>query len=111
VSCNDHKLMRQTLQAIPVNRPKPRRRHPQHLCLKSFDHDEPRALAQEFGFTRHRRTCSEEAKDKRWVVEPTYFWLNCLHSTLIRWTTNPANSLARLHLACGVIAWHHALPG
>jgi hypothetical protein len=46
VSYNDHKLMRC---------------HPQHLCLKSFDHDEPRALAQEFGFTRHRRTRSKEA--------------------------------------------------
>jgi putative transposase len=77
VSCNDHKLMRQTLQAIPVNLPKPRRRHPQHLCLdKVFDHDEPRALSQQFGFTRHRRTCSEEAKAKRWVVAPTHSWLS-----------------------------------
>src|SRR6478609_3397388 len=42
---NDHKLMRQTLEAIPVRRPKPTRRRPQHLCLdKGFDYDEPRAF-------------------------------------------------------------------
>jgi tripartite-type tricarboxylate transporter receptor subunit TctC len=38
--------------------------------------------------------------------------LDIVHvSYLIRWTTNPANSLARLHLARSVIAWHHALSG
>ena len=43
---NDHKLMRQTIEAIPIKRPKPTRRRPQHLCLdKGFDYDEPRALA------------------------------------------------------------------
>ena len=30
---NDHKLMRQTIEAIPIKRPKPTRRRPQHLCL------------------------------------------------------------------------------
>jgi putative transposase len=65
------------LQAIAVNRLKPVRHHPQHLCLdKGFDHDEPRALSQEFSFTRHLRTCSEEAKAKRWVVAPTHSWLS-----------------------------------
>src|SRR3712207_7351067 len=40
---NDHKLMRPTLEAIPVRRPRPTRRRPQHLCLgKGFDYDEPR---------------------------------------------------------------------
>ena len=35
---NDHKLMRQTLEAIPVPRPKPARDCPQHLCLdQGFD--------------------------------------------------------------------------
>ena len=58
---NDHKLMRQTIEAIPVKRPKPTRRQPQHLCLdKGFDYEEPRALAAEFGFTLHLRTRGEE---------------------------------------------------
>ena len=37
---NDHKLMRQTIEAIPIKRPKPTRRRPQHLCLdKGFDYE------------------------------------------------------------------------
>ena len=117
---NDHKLMRPTLEAIPIKRPKPTRRQPQHLCLdKGFDYDEPRALAAEFGFTLHLRTRGEEvrakrharAKARRWVVERTHSWLNRFRSILIRWTKKPANYLALLHLACGIITWRHALPG
>jgi putative transposase len=45
--------MRQSLEKIPVQRPKPTRDCPQHLCLdKAFDYDKPRALAAEFGFMR-----------------------------------------------------------
>jgi transposase len=117
---NDHKLMRQTLQAIPVERPKPTPRRPQHLCLdKGFDYDEPRVLAAEFGFTLHLRTRGEEvtakrharSKARRWVVERTHSWLNRFRSILIRWTKKPDNDLALLHLACGIITWRHALPG
>ena len=43
---NDHKLMRETLEAIPVLRPKPTPEEPQGLCLdKGYDYDEPRTLA------------------------------------------------------------------
>jgi transposase len=116
---NDHKLMRPTLEAIPIKRPKPTRRHPQHLCLdKGFDYDAPRALAAEFGFTLHLRTRGEEvrakrharAKARRWVVERTHSWLNRLRSVLIRCTKKPSNYLALLHLACGIITGPHALP-
>ena len=63
---NDHKLMRETLAAIPVPRPRPTRRRPQHLCLdKGYDYDEPRALAEEFAFTLHLRRRGEEAFAKR----------------------------------------------
>jgi putative transposase len=117
---NDHKLMRQTLEAIPVRRPKPTRRRPQHLCLdKGFDYDEPRALAEEFGFTLHLRSRGEEAwakrhagaKARRWVVERTHSWLNRFRSILIRWAKKPANYLALLHFALAIITWRHALPG
>jgi putative transposase len=117
---NDHKLMRQTLEAIPVRRPKPTRRRPQHLCLdKGFDYEEPRALAKEFGFTLHLRTRGEEAwakrharaKARRWVVERTHSWLNRFRSILIRWAKKPANYLALLHFALAIITWRHALPG
>jgi putative transposase len=117
---NDHKLMRQTLEAIPVPRPKPARDCPQHLCLdKGFDYDEPRALAEEFSFTLHLRSRGEEAwaerhvqaTARRWVVERTHSWLNRFRSILIRWTKKPANYLAPLHFACAIISWRHALLG
>ena len=81
---NDHKLMRQTLEAIPVERPMPTANTPQNLCLdKGYDYPEPRALADEFAFTLHLRTRGEEvqakrhaqAKARRWVVERTHSWL------------------------------------
>ena len=100
---NDHKLMRQTLEAIPVRRPKPTCRWSQHLCLdKGFDYDEPRALADEFGFTLHLRSRGEEAwakhhagaRARRWVVERTHSWLNRFRSILIRWAkSRPTISL------------------
>jgi transposase len=117
---NDHKLMRETLEAIPIERPEPTRRRPQHLCLdKGFDYDEPRALAEEFGFTLHLRTRGEEvsakrharAKARRWVVERTHSWLHRFRSILIRCAKKPSNYLAQLHFALAIITWRHALPG
>ena len=117
---NDHKLMHRTLAAIPVRRPRPTRHHPQHLCLdKGFDYDEPRALAAAFGFMLHLRSRGEEvrarrharAKARRWVVERTHSWLHRFRSILIRWAKKPANYLALLHFALGIVAWRHALPG
>jgi putative transposase len=117
---NDHKLMHQTLEAIPVERPEPTRRQPQHLCLdKGYDYDEPRALAEEFAFTLHLRTRGEEAwakrhakaRARRWVVERAHSWLNRFRSILIRWAKKPANYLAMLHFACGIITWRKALLG
>jgi transposase len=62
---NDHKLMRQTLEAIATARPQPSPEAPQNLCLdKGYDDDEPRALAQEFAFTLHLRTRGEEMRER-----------------------------------------------
>ena len=53
---NDRRLMRATVEAIPIERPAPPPDEPQPLCLdKGYDYDEPRALAEEFGFTLHLR--------------------------------------------------------
>jgi putative transposase len=80
---NDHKLMRATLESIPVGRPTPTPRAPQGLCLdKGYDYDVVRALAQEYGFTLHLRRRGESAnplesgkKARRWVVERTHGWI------------------------------------
>ncbi|MBO1073628.1 hypothetical protein IAI58_05395 [Roseomonas marmotae] len=117
---NDHNLMHPALEAISIKGPSRRPHRPQHLCLDNgFDYDEPRALAAEFGFTLHLRTRGEDgrakrragAKARRCVVERMHSsWLNRFRSSLIRWIKKPDNYLARLHLACGIITWRHALP-
>jgi putative transposase len=118
---NDHKLMRATIEAIPVERPAPTPDEPQHLCLdKGYDYDEPRALAEEFGFTLHLRTRGEEAsakrhagaKARRWVVERSHSWLNRFRRILIRWEKRADTYLALLHFALGLITWRSVpLPG
>jgi transposase len=111
----DFKLSRQTLESIPIKRPKPTPEQPQNLCLdKGYDYDEVRELAVEFGFTAHIRCRGEEAKAlkqeagfraRRWVVERTHSWLNRFRALLIRWSKKPENHLALLHLACALITW------
>ena len=114
---NDHKPRRETLEAIPVERPKPTAEGPQGLCLdKGYDYDEPRALAVEFGFTLHLRTRGEEVqakreagtKARRWVVERTHSRLNRFRRILVRWEKRPDTYLAMLPFALGLIAWRHA---
>ena len=58
---NDFKLFEQTIQSIPVARPKPTKRYPQHVCLdKGDDFEEVRALLQAYGFVAHIRSRGEE---------------------------------------------------
>ena len=112
---NDHKLMRETLEAIPVLRPKPTPEEPQGLCLdKGYDYDEVRDLLAEVGFTAHIRARGEEAqalkqeagfKARRWVVERTHSWMNRFRRVLIRWDKKVCNYLGFLHLACAYITY------
>jgi len=122
---NDFKLTRETLESIPIRRPKPTRNKPQNLCLdKGYDYQEVRELAREFGFTAHIRSRGEEQQQlareagfraRRWVVERTHSWLNRFRAILIRWSKKPENHLALLHFACAIITWKAAraepLPG
>lgn len=115
---NDFKMMRETLESIPVKRPKPTRQKPQGLSLdKGYDYDEARDVAKEFGYTPHIRPVGEEAqtrkrqagfKARRWVVERTHSWMNRFRRILIRWEKKTENYLALLHLACAVIAYRGA---
>ena len=112
---NDFKLARETLESIPLDRPRPTRRWPQGLCLdKGYDYDEVRALAREFGYTAHIRSRGEEAqaikrrtgfKARRWVAERTHSWMNRFRRILIRWEKKPENYIAMLHLACACITY------
>lgn len=117
-NCNDHKLARETVESIPVPRPKPTPRRPQGLCLdKGYDYDEVRALAKEFGYTLHLRTRGEEAqllkrrtgfKARRWVVERTHSWMNRFRRILIRWEKKPVNYIALVHLVLAFITFRCA---
>lgn len=112
---NDFKLARETLESIPIERPNPSRRQPQHLCLdKGYDYDEVRDLAAEFGFTAHIRSRGEEAqlirrsarfKARRWVSERTHSWMNRFRRILIRWEKKPENYLALLHMTLACISF------
>ena len=112
---HDMKMTKQTLQSIPIERPKPREEKPQGLCLdKGFDYDEVRDLAKEFEYTAHIRARGEESqaikrevgfKARRWVVERTHSWLNRFRRILIRWEKKLQNYLGLLHFVCALITY------
>ena len=115
---NDFKLMKATLESIPVQRPQPTRKRPQGLCLdKGYDYDEARDLAEAFGYTAHIRARGEEAqaikreagfKARRWVVERTHSWMNRFRRILTRWEKKAENYLGLLHLVCAIITYRCA---
>jgi transposase len=115
---NDCKMVRETIESIPVKRPAPTPATPQGMCLdKGDDDDEVRELLAEFGFTAHIRARGEEAKAlkqdagfraRRWVVERTHRWMNRFRRVLIRWDKTVCNYLGFLHLVCASITYRQA---
>jgi putative transposase len=107
---HDVKMVRETLESMPVKRPAPTPATPQGRCLdKGDDDDEVRDLRADCGFTAHIRARGEEAKAleqdagvwaRRWVVERTQRWRHRFRRVLIRWDKTVRNSLGVLHLAC-----------
>ena len=110
---HDMKMVKRTIESIPVKRPTPTAEKPQGLCLdKGYDYDEVRDLATEFGYTAHIRARGEEAqaikheigfKARRWVVERTHSWMNRFRRILIRWEKKAENYIGMLHFVCGLI--------
>ena len=110
---HDMKLVRATVESVPVDRPLPSPTHTQGMCPdKGYDFAEVRRTLDEFGFTAHIRSRGEEAqaikreagfKARRWVVERTHSWLNRFRRILIRWDKSPENYIAFLHFACALI--------
>ena len=115
---HDMKLTRSTIMGIVVERPEPTEAKPQGMCLnKGYDYQEVRDILHDFGFTAHIHPRGEEAqaikreagfKARRWVVERAHSWMKRLRRLLIRWDKKPANYLAFLHFACGLIAFRAA---
>ena len=110
---NDHLLLPQTLDAVPIPRPVPTVDEPQNLCLdKGYDYPRTRDTLQERDYTPHLRTRGEEKQAKReipdyhprrWVVERTHSWLNRFRRILVRWEKKVDNFIALLQFA---FAWH-----
>ncbi len=115
---NDFKMAFETIESIPIERPKPTARSQQGMCLdKGYDYDEVRDLLIAFVFTAHIRARGEEAqaikkeagfRARRWVVERGHSWMNRFRRILVRWEKRADTYLAMLHLACGVITYRAA---
>ena len=114
----DMKMVEETLDSIPVERPQPRAEEKQNLCLdKGYAYEEVREIVAEFGFTAHIPPKGKEAqqakrkagkKARRWVVERTHSWMNRFRGILMRWCKKPANYIALLHFAFAIITYRAA---
>ena len=63
---HDAKLLEKTIEAIVVDRPRPTKKSPQHLCLdKGYDNPTGRAAAESGGHTPHIRRIGEEKLDEK----------------------------------------------
>jgi len=108
----DQKLVAETLDAIPIERPEPTAQEPHNLCLdKAYTGKPVDREVRERGYTPHvPRKANEPPKPKhrrgkarRWKVERTHSWLNRARRLLIRWEKKVANYLGFLHLQFAIV--------
>ena len=111
-------MLEEMVDAIPPikgRRGRPRKRPDKMHADKGYDSKANREVLRKRGITpriaRRGIESSEKLGRHRWVIERTFAWLNRFRSILIRWTKKPANYLAMIHIACGVITWRNALSG
>lgn len=103
---HDQILATDTLKGIPVPRPRPTSRRPQHLCCDKGYHGRPvEQLARRRGYVPHivprgeeRQACRRGRKARRWVVERAHSWTNRFRRLLVRWEKKADNYLAFIHL-------------
>lgn len=111
-NAHDQILAADTLKAIPVARPRPTSRQPQHLCCDKGYHGRPvQQLARRRGYVPHivprgeeRRACKRGHKARRWVVERAHSWTNRCRRLLVRWEKKAENYLAFIHLQFAYVA-------
>ncbi len=111
-------LLQATMEAIVVDRPKPTKEEPQHLCVDgAYDTPKGRGAMEAGKYTPHirhkpdpkkRRARSQGHKPRRWVVERTLAWLSKCRGLLIRYDKKDKNYLGLLQLACGLL-WYRRL--
>ena len=105
-NAHDQKLFHATLDSIPVRRPRPTSRRPQHLCCdKGFDADTIRREARRRRYRPHIKSRGEEQiakrthgrRARRWVVERLNSWMNRFRRILVRWEKKAVNYQAMHH--------------
>jgi putative transposase len=110
---HDQKLVKETLDNIPLPRPRPSRRKRQHLCLdKGYVGKPIERLARRRRYVPHvpakdgssPKKKHRNGKPRRWKVERTHSWLNRARRLLIRWEKKVANYLGFLHLQFAMVA-------
>jgi putative transposase len=117
----DMKLAAQTLDGIPILRPRPEGKRRQHLCLdKGYDFESVRRAVARRGYTAHiplKRKRGEPGivpirhpggKARRWVNERTHSWFNRFRRVLVRWEKKAANYLAVLHFVAAYYTFRQA---
>jgi putative transposase len=114
----DCKLLKATIEAIVVERPKVTAQKPQHLCLdKGYDNPTARQALEGTGYVPHipkigvpTKPCDRSAghKPRRWVVERTLAWLSKCRGILIRYDKKDTNYLGLIQFAC-VLLWYRRL--
>ncbi len=112
---NDHLLLAETIEAIVVERPRPTKRAPQHLCLDGGFNNEPtREVVAAYGYVAHIRPGGLEEPPpsdrpkhpaRRWVVERTLAWLSKCRGLLVRYEKKSDNYLGLLQFACALL-WY-----
>jgi putative transposase len=115
---NDQKLLRETIEAVVVDRPEPTVEEPQNLCLDAaYDNSTGREAASQANYTPHIRRVREEKKScarskghkpRRWVVERTFAWLCKCRAILVRYDKKDENFLGLVQLACALF-WYRRL--
>lgn len=93
---NDHLLLRETIEAIAIERPEPTPEAPPHLCLDAdYDNPKGREAAAAGGYTPHivpkakanrSKTRTKGHQPRRWVGERTLAWLCKCRGILVRYT-------------------------
>jgi len=114
----DQKLLRETIEAIVVDRPRPTKAKPQQLCLDAgYDNPTGREAAAAGKYVPHivpkeKAKRSKERKPgykpRRWVVERTLAWLCKCRAILIRYDKKDQNYLGLIQLACALF-WYRRL--
>lgn len=113
----EQKLLKETIEAIVVERPDPDKGE-QNLNLdKGYDNPRSREAATEGNYVPHIRRIREEKKScdrskghkpRRWVVERAFAWLSKCRGLLVRYDKKDGNYLGLIQLACGLL-WYRRL--